>query len=143
VFWLLSGESRESLREGRRVEALIRWVGNEEARCQLPAFNNLDALLHRNDISSQQPPPEPRDRLRVGDTVAARSAIAPSPFMPNIGDNGRCSAQRNREPMTIVWCGTAHSTKESNQVFGVGTVLFSYMNQSGRHFALHRSPWCS
>eukprot|EP00884_Botryococcus_braunii_P001188 jgi/Botrbrau1/1106/Bobra.0162s0007.1 len=72
VFWLLSGESKETLKLGRRVEALVRWVGNEEARCQLPAFNNLDALLHRDDISSSMPVSEPRDRLRAGDTVAAR-----------------------------------------------------------------------
>jgi hypothetical protein len=72
VFWLLTGESKETLKEGRRVEAVIRWVGNDEARAQLPAFNNLDAVLQKNDISSTQPPPEPRDRLRANDTVAAR-----------------------------------------------------------------------
>lgn len=59
------------LKPGRRVEALVKFVGNNEARCVLPELDNLEATLSSSDISSQGPV-IPSDHLKVGQSVSAR-----------------------------------------------------------------------
>ena len=40
IFWLCSGETKDTLRPGRKVEARIRYVTEEDARCVLPDINS-------------------------------------------------------------------------------------------------------
>lgn len=72
-FWWMYGETAETLKPGRRVEAVIRFVGQTEARCILPEVGGLDAVLSANDISTSGPV-TPSDYLQAGQSVAARSA---------------------------------------------------------------------
>lgn len=67
------GETSASLKPGRRVEAEIRFVGQNEARCSLPEIGGLDAILSSGDISSTGIV-NPSDYLKVGQTVPARCA---------------------------------------------------------------------
>lgn len=50
AFWLCSGETRDSLKVGRRVEARVRSVGDSDARCVLPDLNGLEAVLEKNQV---------------------------------------------------------------------------------------------
>jgi len=73
-FWWMVGESSANLKPGRRVEALVRFVGQSEARCVLPELGNLEATLNSMDISSHGQV-TPSDHLRVGQSVNARYNI--------------------------------------------------------------------
>ena len=75
VFWMLSGESKDTLKEGKKVEAQVRYVSEDEARCVLNDLSNLEAVISREDISSDGPV-NPRDRLEPNTTVTARSAAS-------------------------------------------------------------------
>ena len=68
------GETEETLKAGRRVELLVVYVGQSEARCVLPEIGGLEALLQAKDISSSQPGAVPGDYLKAGQSVTARSA---------------------------------------------------------------------
>ena len=71
------GESSAMLKPGRRVEALVKFVGNSEARCVLPELDNLEAILGSTDISSRvQGPVVPSDHLKVGQVVNARCVMS-------------------------------------------------------------------
>ena len=65
------GESPENLKKGRRVEAVVRYVGQNEAYCRLPELGNMDATLNAADISSNSSA-IPTDYLKIGQSVAAR-----------------------------------------------------------------------
>lgn len=65
------GETPATLKQGRRVEAVVRYVGNNEARCMIPEMGGLNATISAADISSQGQV-TPSDFLKVGQTVAAR-----------------------------------------------------------------------
>ena len=70
------GESSAMLKPGRRVEALVKFVGNSEARCVLPELDNLEAILGSTDISSRvEGPVVPSDHLKVGQVVNARCVV--------------------------------------------------------------------
>ena len=77
---MVTGESEETLREGRRVEAVVRWVGSSMARCSLPEFGNLEAILNDNDISSSGRV-NPADRVQVGATLPARCVRLLFPYL--------------------------------------------------------------
>lgn len=77
-FWWTYGETAETLKPGRRVEAVIRFVGQSEARCTLPEIGGLDAVLLASDISTSGPV-VPSDYLHAGQSVAARSDLASMP----------------------------------------------------------------
>lgn len=47
MFWLCAGEGRDTLRPGRRVEARIRYVTEDDARCVLADVNGLEAVRTR------------------------------------------------------------------------------------------------
>ena len=65
------GETPATLKPGKRVEAVVRFVGMNEARCIIPELGNLNADLSALDISTSGPV-DPSDFLKVGQTVAAR-----------------------------------------------------------------------
>eukprot|EP00887_Chlorella_sp_A99_P000019 scaffold16.g19.t1 len=79
-FWLCLGPgSRDSLTEGRLVDARVRHVGAEAARLALPDFNGLEAVLEVIHASSKfanvdlyNLKPDLRLMLQTGGTVAAR-----------------------------------------------------------------------
>ncbi|PSC69358.1 transcription elongation factor SPT6 [Micractinium conductrix] len=51
VFWLCSGETQETLKQGRRVEARIRNIGDNEIRCVLPDLNGIEATVDKSEVS--------------------------------------------------------------------------------------------
>ena len=51
LFYLCAGETPDSLRPGRRVEARVRFVGEMEARCVLPDLNNLEGVVMAGEVS--------------------------------------------------------------------------------------------
>ena len=73
-FWWMVGETEETLKAGRRVELMVVYVGQNEARCVLPELGGLEALLQAKDISSSQQNAVPGDYLKAGQSVTARSA---------------------------------------------------------------------
>ncbi|GAX85636.1 hypothetical protein CEUSTIGMA_g13051.t1 [Chlamydomonas eustigma] len=52
VFLLQHGESEDTLKEGRLVEAKITWVGRDEIKCRL-AHTPIEAVIHRDNLSSK------------------------------------------------------------------------------------------
>jgi hypothetical protein len=75
VFWMLSGETEATLKPGRKVEAKVRFVTEEEARCVLNDLSNLEAVIPKDCISSEGIV-NPRDRLESNKTYTARHALA-------------------------------------------------------------------
>lgn len=71
AFWWMFGESLGTLKPGRRVEALVKYVGQSEARCILPEICEMDAILSAKDISTNSSV-IPGDYLKAGQSVAAR-----------------------------------------------------------------------
>lgn len=65
------GDTKQSLKKGRRVEAVVRYVGQNEAKCFLPELGGLDATLSASDISSNQVV-SPADYVKVGQSLNAR-----------------------------------------------------------------------
>lgn len=73
VFWLCSGQSPDTLRPGRKVEARVRFVTETDARCVLTDINGLEAVIHSNHVSSSAGEGiDCRDFLKAGQTVMAR-----------------------------------------------------------------------
>lgn len=70
-FWWMVGDTQQTLKKGRRVEAVVRWVGQNEAKCSLPELGGLDATVSAMDISSQGTV-MPSDYLKVGQSINAR-----------------------------------------------------------------------
>ena len=52
VFLLQFGESEETLREGRLVEAKVTWVGRDEVKCRL-AHTPIEAVVRRENLTSR------------------------------------------------------------------------------------------
>lgn len=50
AFWLCCGESEESFKAGRRVEARVRTVGEMDARVVLPDVNGIEAVIRRENV---------------------------------------------------------------------------------------------
>jgi hypothetical protein len=73
IFWLLTGETEETLRKGRPVSAVVTSVGREDARVKLPDFSYLDGVIRAEDVSSAADTVAPCDRMQKGQTVSARS----------------------------------------------------------------------
>lgn len=74
AFWLLTGESAETLRVGRLVTATVVSAGRDDARCRLTDFGDLDAIVRRGEVSSTKEEAAPGDRMQRGQTITARSA---------------------------------------------------------------------
>ena len=55
--------------------------GRDDARCRLPDFGDLDALVARGDVSSSGEDVAPGDRMARGQTIHARSGN-PKPKNP-------------------------------------------------------------
>lgn len=72
AFWLLSGETEDTLKPGRRVQATIQGLSAMAAFCTLPDIRDMEAVISSTDISSSGEV-RPDSRLRRGDTVPARS----------------------------------------------------------------------
>lgn len=75
AFWLLSGETEDTLKPGRRVQATIQGLSAMAAFCTLPDVRDMEAVISSSDISSSGEV-RPDSRLRRGDTIPARSAHA-------------------------------------------------------------------
>ena len=75
------GDNQQSLKKGRRVEAVVRYVGQNEVKCSLPELGGLDALLSATDISSRGPV-TPSDFLKAGQSINARYTLIPSCHNP-------------------------------------------------------------
>ena len=73
AFWLLSGETQDTLKPGRRVQATIQGLSAFAAFCTLPDIRDMEAAISCRDISSSGEV-RPDSRLRRGDTIPARSA---------------------------------------------------------------------
>ena len=71
IFWLLSGEDKSTLRKGRKVEARVRFVNDEQAICNIPELNGLEAVIESTAVSSKQDIVNCRDYFKQGDTVVA------------------------------------------------------------------------
>ncbi|PRW45415.1 transcription elongation factor SPT6 isoform A [Chlorella sorokiniana] len=73
IFWLCCGETGETFKAGRRVEARVRTVGEQDARVVLPDINGIEAVIRRENVSSSAGPDiNVRDFLPVNQTVTAR-----------------------------------------------------------------------
>ncbi|BDA45673.1 Transcription elongation factor SPT6 [Coccomyxa sp. Obi] len=82
VFWLLTGESPETLKEGRLVTATVMSAGRDDARVRLTDFGDLEGIVKRGDVSSKNRDISPADRMQRGDTISARiKAVAPSSWV--------------------------------------------------------------
>lgn len=75
AFWLLSGETEDTLKPGRRVQATVQGLSAMAAFCTLPDVRDMEAVISSSDISSSGDV-RPDSRLRRGDTIPARSAGA-------------------------------------------------------------------
>ena len=66
-----------ALHSGFRVSGVgvLSCQGRDDARCRLPDFGDLDAIVARGDVSSSADDVAPGDRMARGQTVAARSAL--------------------------------------------------------------------
>ena len=71
IFWLLSGEDKSTLKKGRKVEARVRFVNDEQAVCNIPELNGLEAVIESTAVSSKQEIVNCRDYFTSGDTVVA------------------------------------------------------------------------
>jgi transcription elongation factor SPT6 len=71
IFWLLSGEDKSTLKKGRKVEARVRFVNEEQAVCNIPELNGLEAVIESTAVSSKQEIVNCRDYFKPGDTVVA------------------------------------------------------------------------
>ncbi|KAL3162429.1 hypothetical protein ABBQ32_010098 [Trebouxia sp. C0010 RCD-2024] len=71
AFWLLSGETEDTLKPGRRVQATIQGLSAMAAFCTLPDVRDMEAVISSSDISSSGEV-RPDSRLRRGDTIPAR-----------------------------------------------------------------------
>ncbi|KAK9828928.1 hypothetical protein WJX72_002842 [[Myrmecia] bisecta] len=71
VFWMLTGESEETLKEGKLVEVVVRFATQDCAYCTLNDASGLEGMLSKEDISSQGPV-DPRDYCKQGATMMAR-----------------------------------------------------------------------
>ena len=65
------GDNPQSLKPGRRVEAVVRYVGQNEVKCSLPELGDLEAVLSANDVSSNRVV-TPSDYLKAGQSLNAR-----------------------------------------------------------------------
>jgi hypothetical protein len=87
-FWWMVGESSANLKPGRRVEAVVRFVGQNEARCVLPELGNLEAILNSGDISTHGPV-TPSDHLKVGQSLNARFILSICSTLPEGVKSGK------------------------------------------------------
>lgn len=71
AFWLLSGETEDTLKPGRRVQATVQGLSAMAAFCTLPDVRDMEAVISSSDISSSGEV-RPDSRLRRGDTIPAR-----------------------------------------------------------------------
>lgn len=75
-FWALTGESADTLKEGRLVEARVVFVTADRVKCQLPEFGGLEAELDAADISSRVHGfVDARQCLERGAVVTARCVL--------------------------------------------------------------------
>ena len=74
VFWLLTGESPETLKEGRLVTATVMSAGRDDARVRLTDFGGVEGIVKRGDVSSKGEDVSPADRMQRGQTISARCA---------------------------------------------------------------------
>ncbi|CAL8470742.1 g10284 [Coccomyxa elongata] len=72
VFWLLTGESPETLKEGRLVTATVMSAGRDDARVRLTDFGDLEGIVKRGKVSSNGEDISPADRMQRGQTITAR-----------------------------------------------------------------------
>lgn len=70
-FWWMVEDTPQNLKPGRRVEAVVRYVGQNEVKCSLPELGDLDATISAIDISSAGPV-TPSDYLKAGQSINAR-----------------------------------------------------------------------
>jgi transcription elongation factor SPT6 len=82
LFWMSLGEDEETLRPGRRLEARVRYVGDELARVVLPDLHGAEGVIRAEDVSARAPhggqgamaglqQPSCREYFKQGDVVAA------------------------------------------------------------------------
>lgn len=79
AFWVAVGDRGghkdewRSFKKGRKVEAKIRWVGDDLARCVLSEFSGLDVIIKAENVSSRMRAEDIncRNYFKVGDTVVA------------------------------------------------------------------------
>ena len=74
VFYMLCGESRETLKEGREVSAVVTFAGARDVLLRLPDFGNAEGVCtpSANDFGLQQE--QPRDLFVRDQAIRVRSA---------------------------------------------------------------------
>lgn len=74
VFYMLCGESRETLKEGREVSAVVTFAGARDVLLRLPDFGNAEGVctLSANDSGPQQE--QPRDLFVRDQAIRVRCA---------------------------------------------------------------------
>ena len=111
------GESPQALKSGRRVEAVVRFVGQNEAYCRLPELGNMDATLSSADISSQGVI-MPSDRLKVGQNLPARYPLVSQVLFQEYDKSHRESCMAEfPQPQDL--CLFQHNVLQVLQKFGV------------------------
>jgi transcriptional accessory protein Tex/SPT6 len=75
LLYLATGQGRESLKRGRKVEAKVRYVGEKMVRVTIPELNNIEAVINSDAVSSSKGPGtdgvDCRNHFRNNDTVIA------------------------------------------------------------------------
>ncbi|KAK9852135.1 hypothetical protein WJX84_004569 [Apatococcus fuscideae] len=72
VFWLMIGETRDTLKPGRPVQATVRYVNENFARVTLDDLGGLEAVLEAGSIS-RQGHVNPMERVHVGNILSPQT----------------------------------------------------------------------
>ncbi len=74
----MTGETKETLKPGRPVQATVRYVNENFARVTLDDLGGLEATLEADKLSASGPV-NPMDRVRVGMTLTSECALLSPP----------------------------------------------------------------
>jgi hypothetical protein len=106
LFWLsLGGETRESLRPGRRVEARVRYVGRDLVRCVLPDLGGVEAVIRAGEVSSAAVRTVEADAAAAADAAAEAAARGDEPRFVEPGPLPECSHYFKVRVWWLGWLG--------------------------------------
>ena len=98
LLYLATGEGEETLKPGRKVEAKVRYVGENMVRVSIPELNNVEAVINADSVSSTRTQEvDCRNHFRNNDTVIAvimaidpeKRTLTLSTASKNVGDDVR------------------------------------------------------
>ena len=74
VFYMLCGESRETLKEGREVSAVVTFAGSRDVLVRLPDFGNAEGVCTPPVNNSGPHQEQPRDLFVRDQAIRVRCA---------------------------------------------------------------------